>query len=150
MYIKVTTDLSPFLRKAGRRPTPTPASKSLIENLNWTYNQQTEQSEANLSDFEPQKNINIYILYRLLISNIRLAILNMHQYVCHRAVSLQGDKKDQHDEKLQEKGIGDQLAAIIAHIEDLQVVNSRVQNSDLTKGYMNPLASDKSEIRLDY
>ena len=74
----------------------------------------------------------------------------MHQYVCHRAVSLQGDKKDQHDEKLQEKGIGDQLAAIIAHIEDLQVVNSRVQNSDLTEGYMNPLASDKSEIRLDY
>ena len=45
---------------------------------------------------------------------------------------------------------GDQLAAIIAHIEDLQVVNSRVKNSDLTEGYMNPLASDKSEIRLDY
>ena len=84
---------------------------------------------------------------RLLISNIKLAILNMHQYVCHRAVTLQGDKQE---EGVEDKAIGEQLASIISHIEDLEVVNERVRNSDLAVGYLNPLPSDKSEIRLDY
>ena len=83
----------------------------------------------------------------MLISNIKLAILNMHQYVCHRAVTLQGDKKEEGEV---EKTVGEQLASIISHIEDLEVVNERVRNSDLTVGYLNPLASEKSEIRLDY
>ena len=71
----------------------------------------------------------------------------MHQYVCNRAVTLQGDKKE---EVLEYKTVGEQLASIISHIEDLEVVNERVMNSDLAVGYLNPLASDKSEIRLDY
>ena len=82
-----------------------------------------------------------------MISNIKLAILNMHQYVLNRAVTLQGDKKEEVQE---EKTVGEQLASIISHIEDLEVVNERVKNSDLAVGYLNPLASDKSEIRLDY
>ena len=82
-----------------------------------------------------------------MISNIKLAILNMHQYVLNRAVTLQGDKKE---EVKEEKTVGEQLASIISHIEDLEVVNERVKNSDLAVGYLNPLASDKSEIRLDY
>ena len=71
----------------------------------------------------------------------------MHQYVLNRAVTLQGDKKEEVQE---EKTVGEQLASIISHIEDLEVVNERVKNSDLAVGYLNPLASDKSEIRLDY
>ena len=71
----------------------------------------------------------------------------MHQYVLNRAVTLQGDKKE---EVKEEKTVGEQLASIISHIEDLEVVNERVKNSDLAVGYLNPLASDKSEIRLDY
>ena len=83
----------------------------------------------------------------MLISNIKLAILNMHQYVIRRAISLAGDKKEEGDE---EKAVAEQLSAIIAHIEDLEMVNARGRDSDLSAGYMEPLASDKSELRLDY
>ena len=86
-------------------------------------------------------------MFRLLISNIKLAILNMYQYVIKRAILLPGDKKEDGEE---EKPVGEQLSAIIAHIEDLEMVNKRVRESDHSAGYMEPLASDKSELRLDY
>ena len=44
----------------------------------------------------------------------------------------------------------DQLLAIISHIEDLEVVTFRVSKSEKTSGYMDPLPSDKSDIRIDY
>ena len=83
---------------------------------------------------------------RLLISNIKLAILNMHKYACRRAVALPGDKEDAGGER----ALTEQLANIFSHIEDLGMVNTRVRESDLAQGYLDPLASDKSELRLDY
>ena len=98
----------------------------------------------NLFSSENRNPIN---LFRLLISNIKLAILNMYQYVLRRAILLPGDKKEEGDE---ENAVPEQLSSIIAHIEDLEMVNARVRVSDLSDGYMDPLASDKSELRLDY
>ena len=72
----------------------------------------------------------------------------MNQYVLRRAILLPGDKKVEGDED--SKTIPEQLSTIISHIEDLEMVNARVQKSDLADGYMDPLASDKSELRLDY
>ena len=72
----------------------------------------------------------------------------MYQYVISRAILLPGDKKDEDD--AENKSVQEQLAAIIAHIEDLKMVNTRVRESDLSDGYIAPLASDKSELRLDY
>ena len=72
----------------------------------------------------------------------------MYQYVLRRAILLPGDKKEEGDDE--NKAVPEQLSAIIAHIEDLEMVNARVRVSDLADGYMDPLASDKSELRLDY
>ena len=44
----------------------------------------------------------------------------------------------------------EQLAAIIAHIEDLEVVARRVKSSDHEEGYLAPLNSERSDIRIDY
>ena len=53
---------------------------------------------------------------RLLISNIRLSIVNLYHYVRGRAVVLQADTQ-----QLQPvPSIQHQLAAILSHIEDLQ------------------------------
>ena len=46
--------------------------------------------------------------------------------------------------------IGKQLDAVKAHIEDLEVVIARVLGSDDAQGYMSPLVSEFSELRLDY
>lgn len=68
------------------------------------------------------------------------------QYVSSRAVVLAGDRAEQEGEA----GVGEQLAAIISHIEDLEEVNSRVRVSDDTHKYMEPLLSEVSELRLDF
>ena len=83
---------------------------------------------------------------RLLISNIKLAILNMFQYVASRAVVLPGDRSEQGAEP----SVVEQLAAIISHIEDLEEVNDRVRTSDDNNRYMQPLLSEESELRLDF
>ena len=72
----------------------------------------------------------------------------MHQYVLRRAILLPGDKREEGDEE--NRSVQEQLSAIFSHIEDLEKVNARVRVSDLSAGYMEPLASDKSELRLDY
>ena len=82
---------------------------------------------------------------KLLISNIKLAISNMHRYVMKRAVVLPGDTKDGSGD---ERSVSEQLAAIIAHIEDLQVVNERVKKSDLASGYLDPLLSEDTQLGL--
>ena len=106
------------------------------------------QEKSTEKRYSRPPNLNLaFLFFRLLISNIKLAILNMHHYVCKRAIILQGDKKE---EGMDDKSVGEQLDSVISHIEDLKVVNERVANSDLAEGYLNPLASDKSEIRLDY
>ena len=84
---------------------------------------------------------------RLLISNIKLAILNMHQYVQSRAVVLPGDKTDQ---VASTRSVPDQLANIISHIEDLEEVNYRVIVSDDNRKYNEPLLSEESEMRCDF
>ncbi|XP_023340055.1 cilia- and flagella-associated protein 73 [Eurytemora carolleeae] len=84
---------------------------------------------------------------KLLISNIKLAISNMHRYVLKRAVVVPGAPKET---KTEELGVPEQLNTIIAHIEDLTVVNERVKKSDLGIGYLDPLASEASELRIDY
>ena len=77
----------------------------------------------------------------------RLAITNMAEYVATRDVVLPGDME--HSSTVQH-GLSEQLRSILGHIEDLEVVKERVAKSDLTPGYMEPLASDKSDIRIDY
>ena len=77
----------------------------------------------------------------------RLAITNMAKYVATRAVLLPGDME--HGSTVQH-GLSEQLRSILGHIEDMEVVKERVTKSDLTPGYMEPLASDKSDIRIDY
>ena len=77
----------------------------------------------------------------------RLAITNMAKYVATRAVLLPGDME--HGSAVQH-GLSEQLRSILGHIEDMEVVKERVAKSDLTPGYMEPLASDKSDIRIDY
>ena len=84
---------------------------------------------------------------RLLISNIKLAILNMFHYVLSRAILLPGDRTD---EEGGSKSVQEMLAAIISHIVDLENVNKRVQDSDANLLYLQPLLSDTSELRLDY
>ena len=71
----------------------------------------------------------------------------MNAYVDSRKVFLPGDvKKDQNDERT----IPEQLHNIFSHIEDLVEVTDRVKNSEVANLYMDPLASPKSEIRIDY
>ena len=83
----------------------------------------------------------------MLISNIKLAILNMHQYVQSRAVVLPGDRPEDDGNN---KSVQDQLASIISHIEDLVEVNHRVTISDVTNNYNDPLLSEQSELRLEF
>ena len=84
---------------------------------------------------------------RLLISNIKLAILNMFHYVLSRAILLPGDRTD---EEGGSRSVQEMLAAIISHIVDLENVNKRVRDSDATLLYLQPLLSDTSELRFDY
>ena len=71
----------------------------------------------------------------------------MNAYVDSRKVFLPGDvKNDQNDEK----SMSEQLHNIFSHIEDLVEVTDRVKNSEVANLYMDPLASPKSEIRIDY
>ena len=44
----------------------------------------------------------------------------------------------------------EQLEVIKSHIEDLERVNMRVRGSEQTKGYMRALASERSDLRIDY
>ena len=83
-------------------------------------------------------------LFRLLISNIKLAIGNMNRYVDTKRVFLLGDTKENLDD------VPEQLHNIISHIEDLVEVTDRVRNSDVADLYMDPLASPKSVMRIDY
>ena len=71
----------------------------------------------------------------------------MFQYVVSRAIQLPGDRID---EDACSKTVQEMLAAIISHIVDLENVNERVQDSDATPLYLQPLLSDTSELRLDY
>ena len=82
-----------------------------------------------------------------MISNIKLAILNMFHYVLSRAILLPGDRTD---EEGGSRSVQEMLAAIISHIVDLENVNKRVRDSDATLLYLQPLLSDTSELRFDY
>ena len=82
-------------------------------------------------------------MFRVLISNIKLAVHNMYKYVNNKAVSLPNDaKKDKKNNATLEK----QLEAVIAHIEDLQEVNNRVKHLDNTDYYGVALVSKKNTI----
>ena len=85
------------------------------------------------------------LIFALMVN--RLAITNMAKYVATRAVLLPGDME--HGSTVQ-YGLSEQLRSILGHIEDMEVVKERVAKSDLTPGYMEPLASEKSDIRIDY
>ena len=76
-----------------------------------------------------------------------MAILTMYEYVGRNAVILPGDKKS---EIKNSKSVDEQLEVIKNHIEDLERVNMRVRGSELTKGYMRALASERSDLRIDY
>ena len=71
----------------------------------------------------------------------------MNAYVDSRKVFLPGDVKN--DQNV-ERTISEQLHNIFSHIEDLVEVTDRVKNSEVANLYMDPLASPKSEIRIDY
>ena len=93
---------------------------------------------------------------RLLISNIKLAIQNMFSYALSRAISLPGDREEEQIERGRRVGpvpefqykdpcsgsVSSQLNTIIAHIEDLEEVTSRVSQADNTTGYNEPLATE--------
>lgn len=98
-------------------------------------------------DAEAKEDIN----KQLLIANIRLSILTLWQYVISKKVVLPGDRKTG-DEPNRDKppGLDEQLLAVQAHIEDLQVVIERVSCSDDMLAYNDPLVSEVSELRLDY
>ena len=76
-----------------------------------------------------------------------MAIVTMYEYVCRNAVMLPGDRKS---EMKVAKSVDEQLDVVKSHIEDLDRVNARVRGSELTKGYMRALASDRSDLRIDY
>ena len=76
-----------------------------------------------------------------------MAIENMNRYVGTKKVFLLGDTKEKENE---EEPVTEQLHNIISHIEDLVEVTDRVRNSEVAELYMDPLASPKSEIRIDY
>ena len=86
-------------------------------------------------------------LFRLLISNLKMAILTMYEYVGRNAVVLPGDKKI---DLKQSKSVDEQLEIVKNHIEDLERVNMRVRGSEMTRGYMRALASERSDLRVDY
>ena len=68
--------------------------------------------------------------FRVLISNINLAIQNMYNYVNKIAVSLPEDrKKDAKDQAPLEN----QLEVVFSHIKDLEEVNHRVGRADKSK-----------------
>ena len=75
-----------------------------------------------------------------------MAIENMNRYVDTKKVFLLGDTKEKQNE---EEPVPEQLHNIISHIEDLVEVTDRVRNSEVAELYMDPLASPKSEIRID-
>ena len=102
-----------------------------------------------LIDAEAKEDIN----KQLLIANIKLSILTLWQYVLTKKVVLPGDRKPNGEEqatKDRPPGLDEQLDAVTAHIEDLQVVIERVQAADDIEGYNDPLLSEISELRLDY
>ena len=76
-----------------------------------------------------------------------MAIENMNRYVDTKKVFLLGDTKEKQNE---EEPVPEQLHNIISHIEDLVEVTDRVRNSEVAELYMDPLASPRSEIRIDY
>ena len=76
-----------------------------------------------------------------------MAIENMNRYVDTKKVFLLGDTKEKQNE---EEPVPEQLHNISSHIEDLVEVTDRVRNSEVAELYMDPLASPKSEIRIDY
>ena len=76
-----------------------------------------------------------------------MAILTMYEYVCRNAVVLPGDLKVEIE---QSKTVEEQLEVVMSHIEDLERVNLRVRGSELTRGYMRALASERSDLRIDY
>ena len=76
-----------------------------------------------------------------------MAIENMNRYVDTKKVFLLGDTKEKQNE---EEPVPEQLHNIISHIEDLVEVIDRVRNSEVAELFMDPLASPKSEIRIDY
>ena len=102
-----------------------------------------------LIDAEAKEDIN----KQLLIANIKLSILTLWQYVLTKKVVLPGDRKTNGEEQVSKDkppGLDEQLDAVTAHIEDLQVVIERVQAADDIEGYNDPLLSEISELRLDY
>ena len=93
------------------------------------------------------KHVSQISFFSLVISNINLSISNMDNYVDTRKVLLLGDSKESDDN---EKTVAEQLHNIFSHIEDLVEVTDRVRKSQVAALYMDPLASPKSEIRIDY
>ena len=77
----------------------------------------------------------------------------MWQYAVSKKVALPTDSKRSAKlakERPPPSDGRDQLEAVKAHIEDLGVVIERVKRSDEEAGYMSPLLSELSELRLDY
>ena len=77
----------------------------------------------------------------MLVSNIKMSIENMHQYVSHMAVVLPNDKKKDIKEEV---SVRDQLGSIDSHIKDLEVVRNRVRNSDMADKYLNPMRTENT------
>eukprot|EP00095_Tigriopus_kingsejongensis_P011121 snap_masked-scaffold645_size120276-processed-gene-0.3 protein:Tk11121 transcript:snap_masked-scaffold645_size120276-processed-gene-0.3-mRNA-1 annotation:"xanthine dehydrogenase oxidase-like" len=89
----------------------------------------------------------------LQIANIRTSILTLWQYVNSKKIQLANVPKITNKYGLKKtkptNDLENQLEGVKAHIEDLQVIISRVRRSEATQGYMSPLVSH-SELRLDY
>ena len=93
------------------------------------------------------KTTSYITITRLLISKLKMAILTMYEYVCRNAVVLPGDKKV---EIKPARTVEEQVEMIMRHMEDLETVNVRVRGSEMTRGYMRALASERSDLRIDY
>ena len=72
--------------------------------------------------------------------------MTMYEIVRRNAVVLPGDKKVE----MLAKTVEEQLEVVMSHIDDLERVNMKVRASELTKGYMRALASERSDLRIDY
>ena len=81
------------------------------------------------------------IILKRFFSNFKVSIIS-------KGVFLPGDKRNGTEGA--EKSIPDQLFGIFSHIEDLETITGRVMQSDNSSGYMQPLLSECSDIRIDY
>ena len=87
---------------------------------------------------------------RVLISNIKLAVQNMSNYVNRIAITLPEDrKKDDKKNAHAQASLDKQLEDVFSHIEDLEKVNKRITQEDNTAHYADALPSQKDTIRIE-